>query len=124
MKVCIPDKVKVTWAWLESDLNGADIASRVDAGPRDLGPGSDWQDGPAFLQDAIESWPIRTDIMDDKLDLPTAHEETQKAIQAPPGVPHPAQDVQPHPEVDRLPDQLLEGGPCKDQLPLQMAGQV
>ena len=55
---------------MQSSDNAADIASRVTATPGDLVEGSEWQNGPAYLWEDEESWPIRTDIMTGPLDLP------------------------------------------------------
>ena len=62
--------------WVQSSDNAADIASRVTATPADLVEGSEWQNGPAYLWQDEESWPIRTDIMGGLQDLP--QEELRK----------------------------------------------
>ena len=45
------------WGWIPGRDNIADITTRPKL-PEDLGPGSAWQDGPAFLQTPIEEWNV------------------------------------------------------------------
>ena len=72
----IPENIEVIWGWVQSSDNAADIASRVTATPEDLVEGTEWQDGPAYLWQDEETWPIRTDIMGGPQDLP--QEELRK----------------------------------------------
>ena len=72
----IPEYIEVIWGWVQSSDNAAVIASRVTATPADLVEGSEWQDGPAYLWEDEQSWPIRTDIMGGPQDLP--QEELRK----------------------------------------------
>ena len=46
------------WYWVEGRLNGADCITR---GMRscEIGQGSEWQNGPAFLELPISDWPLR-----------------------------------------------------------------
>ena len=66
----LPEDTEVIWAWVRSELNGADVASRKDADPADLVEGSEWQKGPAFLQLPEEEWPIDRDIMREVVTMP------------------------------------------------------
>ena len=45
------------WWWIQSDLNPADLTTRITC-PRELGIGSVWQSGPAFMKLPINCWPI------------------------------------------------------------------
>ena len=40
------------------ELNIADLATRGTARMEDIGPGSEWQDGPAYLKQDRSRWPI------------------------------------------------------------------
>ena len=49
------------WSWIETELNPADWATK----PRlasELGVGSFWQQGPEFLREEYDKWPIRHDF--------------------------------------------------------------
>ena len=50
---------------IPGELNPADIGTRGLAALGDLGPGSTWQVGPAFLQENYEVWPqtVQTDVL-------------------------------------------------------------
>ena len=61
---------------MQSSDNAADIARKVTATPADLVEGSEWQNGPAYLWEEEQHWPIRTDIMGGPQDLP--QEELRK----------------------------------------------
>ena len=78
----LPADVEVIWAWVKSEDNGADIASRTDANPEDLGEGSTWQNGPAFLKLPEEQWPIDTKIMEEGQKLPKEEYKRQFKQQA------------------------------------------
>ena len=54
------------WYWVEGSVNIADIVSRGSP-PEDLGTGSEWQTGPAFLNDQEENWPIKQSYLGDQL---------------------------------------------------------
>ena len=47
------------WYWVPTDLNIADVNTRGKC-PEELGPGSAWQQGPEFLSDPFEEWPIKS----------------------------------------------------------------
>ena len=78
----LPAGVEVIWGWVKSKDNGADIASRTDANPGDLVEGSEWQNGPAFLQLPEADWPIDTDIMKESEKLPREEMRRQFKHQA------------------------------------------
>ena len=48
------------WYWVPTELNIADINTRGKC-PEELGPGSAWQQGPEFLSDPFEEWPIKSE---------------------------------------------------------------
>ena len=55
------------WGWIESNLNPADWATK----PRlasELSVGSFWQQGPEFLKEDVEMWPVRYDFKTGPLD--------------------------------------------------------
>ena len=78
----LPENTEIVWAWVRSELNGADIASRKDAVPDDLVEGSSWQQGPAFLKLPEEEWPIDKDIMKEVDSLPKEEMKRQFRHQA------------------------------------------
>ena len=47
------------WHWIPSEENIADINTKG-AKPSQLGPKSEWQNGPAFLTRSRATWPIKT----------------------------------------------------------------
>ena len=49
---------KEDWHWVESSKNIADIISRGKSAC-DIGPNSEWQCGPKFLQEKEELWPLK-----------------------------------------------------------------
>ena len=76
----LDDTIEVIWGHVSTTLNGADIASRPDASPTDLGPGSEWQVGPHFLTTPEESWPINTSLAGLPTEVPS--EELRKQYKA------------------------------------------
>ena len=64
--------------YVPGELNSsADICTRGRARVEDLGPGSSWQEGPAFLKLEREQWPLSRDFRDVSLpkeELRTKHE--------------------------------------------------
>ena len=56
------------WWWVVGDLNPADLTTRVTE-PKDLGPESMWQNGPGFLKQPIEDWPLSKAAPEEK-DIP------------------------------------------------------
>ena len=49
------------WYWIDSKNNIADWVSRGKS-PQDLCIGSDWQNGPSFLEEDVSKWPIKQDV--------------------------------------------------------------
>ena len=49
---------KNDWYWVEGSKNISDIISRG-SDPTELGPDSEWQNGPAFLETSEEEWPVK-----------------------------------------------------------------
>ena len=47
------------WKWVPGDLNVADLLTRGCA-PEALSEGTAWQEGPAFLKEPENEWPVRT----------------------------------------------------------------
>ena len=50
------------WYWTKTSENPADIGSRGNISPKDLGVGSMWQEGPSFLKLEFECWDVREDF--------------------------------------------------------------
>ncbi|CAC5404639.1 unnamed protein product [Mytilus coruscus] len=48
------------WWWVQSDFNAADLATRITS-PNDMVKNSIWKNGPKFLNDPIDQWPLRQD---------------------------------------------------------------
>ena len=59
---------------VRSKLNISDLATRKDATIEDISPGSDWQDGPAWMKLPREEWPL----IQDTRGAAIPEEETQK----------------------------------------------
>jgi len=49
------------WCWIETELNPADWATKPKCAT-ELGKGSFWQQGPSFLTENFEDWPVRQDF--------------------------------------------------------------
>ena len=47
------------WYWVPTEYNIADWNTRGRS-PEELGPGSEWQDGPRFLSGSFKEWPIKS----------------------------------------------------------------
>jgi hypothetical protein len=58
---------KDDWNWIEGQLNIADWTTRGKQ-PSDIGKGSTWQNGPKFLSQPVEQWPLKEASTD--LELP------------------------------------------------------
>ena len=56
------------WYHTGTSYNAADRPTRLDSTPADLGPLSEWQNGPAFLQLRETEWPINRDFATRKTD--------------------------------------------------------
>ena len=59
---------------VRSKLNISDLATRTDATIEDISPGSDWQDGPAWMKLPRDEWPLTQDTKGTAI----PEEETQK----------------------------------------------
>ena len=59
---------------VRSKLNISDLATRTDATIKDISPGSDWQDGPAWMKLPRDEWPLTQDTKGTAI----PEEETQK----------------------------------------------
>ena len=57
------------WLHTASKNNAADIASRLDSRPEDIGPGSIWQEGPEYLRLPRSDWPVNRDFATRKHDF-------------------------------------------------------
>ena len=50
------------WLWCPTEFNPADLGTRGNARPEDLGPNSPWQRGPEWLSSPENTWPTRADF--------------------------------------------------------------
>ena len=50
------------WYWVETTSNSSDLGTRGHCSIEDLGPGSMWREGPAWLKNPRDSWPLRSDF--------------------------------------------------------------
>ncbi len=51
--------VSSEWRWLPTAENVADLGTRPGVRPEQLGPGTVYQDGPAWMGSPFEAWPLR-----------------------------------------------------------------
>ena len=56
------------WYHVKSSDNGADIATRLDSTPNEIGSHSGWQKGPSYLQLSRAEWPTNRDFAERKDD--------------------------------------------------------
>ena len=68
----------VQWYYVASEKNAADRATRLQSVPDDLGLGSEWLNGPAYLKTPIEEWPINRDFADKKSKVQLPMEEIRR----------------------------------------------
>ena len=50
------------WSWIQTFDNPADLGTRGKCSLSDLEPGTMWREGPRWLKDPKENWPIRSDF--------------------------------------------------------------
>ena len=67
------------WGWIEGKLNAADAITRGSKVKEIIGE-CDWLNGPEFLRDPVEEWPVRREVRRDiKLpEMKTASEVVAK----------------------------------------------
>jgi hypothetical protein len=58
-EVKVNNIVEEEWLWLVGNRNPADLETRSNATPQELGPGSEYQDGMAWMREPVESWPCK-----------------------------------------------------------------
>jgi len=51
-----PDK---EWFWIPGELNLADQGTRPTVLPRDMAPGTPYQDSLPWMRDPVETWPVK-----------------------------------------------------------------
>ena len=61
------DGVLQNWAWISGPENPADLTTKP-VRPSDIGKDSVWQNGPSFLYQDVDSWPIKTSFSKEALD--------------------------------------------------------
>jgi hypothetical protein len=47
------------WFWIPGELNLADMGTRPTMLPKDMGPGTPYQDGLSWMRDPLEAWPMK-----------------------------------------------------------------
>ena len=107
--------------------NAADIATRGSASVRDITTGSAWQQGPDFLQQPRDSWPIKTSVCDGVipaserlLHASSCHLTSLLQLNTPEAQ-HKAAPLQPEPEVEAQPH--LDNSRCREkQRPFPLLG--
>ncbi len=58
-EVKVSSNVEEEWLWLVGNRNPSDLGTRLNATPQDMGPGSEYQDGMAWMKEPVESWPCK-----------------------------------------------------------------
>ena len=67
----------VEWYYVPTDKNAADKGTRLQSEPGELGLDSEWLNGPLYLKDPVESWPINRVFADRKSKVKLPMEGTQ-----------------------------------------------
>jgi hypothetical protein len=60
------------WLWLVRNCNPADLGTRSTATPKDLVPGSEYQEGMAWMRKPVDPWPCKKSFS------PASEEELRK----------------------------------------------
>ena len=92
-KYC-PIGIDGEWWHTDSKNNAADRGTRLNSTIQDVGPGSEWQCGPAFLKRPPSEWPINRDFAQRKEELIPQNELLKRfrgminntQVQIPPGI--------------------------------------
>ena len=58
------------WHHVASEFNAANCPLRLDTTPGEIGLGSDWQNGPKYLYQKRENWPLTRDFAAQKVEIP------------------------------------------------------
>jgi hypothetical protein len=58
-EVKVSSNVEEEWLWLVRNCNPADLGTRSSATPKDMAPGSEYQEGMAWMKEPWESGPAR-----------------------------------------------------------------
>ena len=67
---------------MSSENNAADRASRLNSTPEDLGLGSVWQFGPAYLKLPVGKWPKNRDFASRKSKMKVSIEEVRRTFRS------------------------------------------
>jgi hypothetical protein len=71
-EVKVNSNVEDEWRWLEGNCNPADLGTRSKATPRDMVPGSEYQEGKPWMTEPESTWPCKKSFS------PTPMEESGK----------------------------------------------
>ena len=69
---------KPSWYHVPSEDNASDRATRMESRPEDLQMGTPWQEGPAYLKEEMDKWPISRDFMKKGNNIKLPVEEIRK----------------------------------------------
>ncbi len=58
-EVKVNGNIEEEWLWLVGNRNSADLSIWLNATPQELGPGSEYQEGMAWMREPVESWPCK-----------------------------------------------------------------
>ncbi len=58
-EVKVNSNVEEEWLWLVGNRNPVDLGTRPNATPQEMGPGSEYQDGMAWMKEPVRSWPCK-----------------------------------------------------------------
>ncbi len=58
-EVKVNSNVEEEWLWLVGNCNPADLGTWSTATPKDLAPGSEYQEGMAWMREPMDSWPCK-----------------------------------------------------------------
>jgi hypothetical protein len=58
-EVKVNSNVEKEWLWLVGNRNPADLVTRSNDTPQEMGPGSEYQDGMPWMRKPVESWPCK-----------------------------------------------------------------
>jgi hypothetical protein len=68
----VNSNVEEEWLWLVGNCNPADLGTRSTATPKDLAPGSEYQEVMAWMRKPVDAWPFKKSFS------PASEEELRK----------------------------------------------
>ncbi len=58
-EVKVNSNIEEEWLWLIGNCNPLDLGTQSNATPQDLGPGSEYQEGMAWMSKPVDPWPCK-----------------------------------------------------------------